>query len=228
MAGRRSGNDGHVTDEQERAERVVRELGQTFAEQAGITLADKPSPLYRLLVLSTLLSARISADIAVAAARELSRSGFRTPQAMNQASWQERVDALGRGHYRRYDERTATMLGDGAELLLNHYDGDLRRLHEHARDVADLENKLRGFPGIGPSGSAIFCREVQGVWPDIAPYADSRVTAGAAELGLPTSAAGLGALVAPGELPRLMAACVRVGREPALAERILQPPRTSR
>ncbi len=28
---------------------------------------------------------------------------------MSEASWQDRVDALGRGHYRRYDERTATM-----------------------------------------------------------------------------------------------------------------------
>lgn len=38
-------------------------FGQTSAEQAGIRLADKPSPLYQLLVLATLLSARISADI---------------------------------------------------------------------------------------------------------------------------------------------------------------------
>ena len=33
-------------------------------------LADTPQPLYRLLVLATLLSARIRADIAVAAAHE--------------------------------------------------------------------------------------------------------------------------------------------------------------
>jgi hypothetical protein len=47
-----------------------------------------PSPLYQLLVLATLSSARISADIAVAAARETVRRGVRTPQRMRQASWQ--------------------------------------------------------------------------------------------------------------------------------------------
>src|SRR5207244_4128295 len=71
--------------------------GRTFAEEAGIRLADRPAPLYQLLVLATLLSARISAGVAVAAARELFRAGYRTPQAMSQASWQDRVDALGRG-----------------------------------------------------------------------------------------------------------------------------------
>jgi hypothetical protein len=39
--------------------------GRTYAEEAGIRLADKPSPLYQLLVLTTLLSARISAVIPV-------------------------------------------------------------------------------------------------------------------------------------------------------------------
>ncbi|MEP7022314.1 MAG: hypothetical protein ABJB47_00555, partial [Actinomycetota bacterium] len=42
--------------------------GQTYAEQAGIKLADRPSPLYQLLVAATLASAPISADIAAAAA----------------------------------------------------------------------------------------------------------------------------------------------------------------
>jgi len=84
--------------------------GRTYAEDAGIRLAGKPSPLYRLLVLATLLSARISADIAIQAARELFAAGYTTPPAMQQASWQDRVDALGRSHYRRYDERTAGLV----------------------------------------------------------------------------------------------------------------------
>jgi len=102
-----------------RRESVIEELldryGETYAKQAGIRLADKPSPLYQLLVLATLLSARISADVAVAAARELFAAGYRTPHRMRKASWQDRVDALGRDHYRRYDERTATMLGEAAD-----------------------------------------------------------------------------------------------------------------
>jgi hypothetical protein len=57
-----------------RYDRVIADLlagyGQTYSDEAGIRLADKPAPLYQLHVLSTLLSARISASIAVAAARE--------------------------------------------------------------------------------------------------------------------------------------------------------------
>jgi acyl carrier protein len=73
----------------------------------------------------------------------------------------------------------------------------------------ELEKRLQEFPGIGPAGAAIFCREVQGVWPGVAPYADKRVLDGAGKLGLPTSAQRLSDLVSAGDLPRLMAACVR-------------------
>src|SRR5690625_1194515 len=96
--------------QRKRAAELLSEHGTTYAEQAGITLTDKPSPLYRLLVLSTLLSTRIDAQIAVAAARELSGATMRTPKRMVDATWQQRVDALGRGHYRRYEDRKSTRL----------------------------------------------------------------------------------------------------------------------
>src|SRR5205809_1948578 len=152
-----------------RPELIVSELlvrhGRLYAEDAGIKLADRPGPLYQLLVLATLLSAPIPAETAVSAARELFAAGYRSPKAMSQASWQDRVDALGRGHYRRYDERTATMLGDGAELCRKRWRGDLRRLHTHAGgEVRELRGLLMEFPGIGPTGADIFLREVQSVW----------------------------------------------------------------
>jgi len=53
-----------------RDELIVRELlarhGRLYAEDAGIRLADRPGPLYQLLVLATLLSAPIPAETAVA------------------------------------------------------------------------------------------------------------------------------------------------------------------
>lgn len=73
---------------------LLRRHGTTYAEQAGIRLTDKPAPLWQLLVLSLLLSARITSDIAVAAAGELFRAGYRTPRTMQQSTWQDRVDAL--------------------------------------------------------------------------------------------------------------------------------------
>ena len=186
--------------------------GRTYAQEVGIRLADKPAPLYQLLVLATLLSARISGDIAVSAARELFTAGYRTPRAMREASWQDRVDALGRGHYWRYDERTATMLGYAAELLRQRWSDDLRKLHsEGGDDAGRLESLLTEFPGIGPAGAAIFLREAQGVWPGIAPYLDRKALDGAGKIGLPTSPESLAALAGNNSrLPQLAAALIRV------------------
>ncbi len=184
---------------------------RTYAEEAGISLADRPAPLYQLLVLVTLLSTRIRASVGMAAARELFAAGYRTPQAMEAASWQQRVDALGRGHYRRYDERTATMLGTGARLCLDRWHGDLRRLHREAGGDRDtLRRLLIEFPGIGPTGADIFLREVQTVWPELRPYADRRTVAGAKRLGLPAATDRLAGLVDEVDFGRLASALVRV------------------
>jgi endonuclease III len=201
-----------VTYQHRVVDQLLERYGQTYGEQAGIRLADKPSPLYQLQVLSTLLSARISADIAVAAARELFAAGYTTPAAMTEASWQDRVDALGRGHYRRYDERTATMLGDAAAQLISQWHGDLRKLRDAAgKDAGRIGDMLTGFPGIGPAGASIFLREVQEVWPSVAPYADTRVFAGAGRVGLPADRDKLAAVLAgSGHPARLAAALVRV------------------
>lgn len=197
-------------------------FGRTSAEQAGIRLADKPSPLYQLLVLATLLSARISADIAVAAAKELFAAGYRTPQRMRQATWQDRVDALGRAGYRRYDERTSTMLGDAAVLLLDRWRGDLRKLRDDADgDPKRIRELLTEFPGMGPVGADIFLREVQAVWPEVTPYVDRRVTQGAKKVGLPPSARDLSGLVdSPRDLTRLASALVRVSRGSRAADEV--------
>ena len=137
---------------------LLDQFGQTYAQEAGIRLADKPSPLYELLVLATLLSARISADIAVAAARELFAAGYRTPRAMQEASWQDRVNALGRGRYKRYDERTATMLGDGAALAVDRWHGDLRRLRDEADgEPGRIESLLQEFQASGRPGPPSSC-----------------------------------------------------------------------
>ncbi|SCL26806.1 hypothetical protein [Micromonospora inyonensis] len=199
-----------MSDERAVARTLLRRQPHTYAEQAGIRLSDQPAALYQLLVLATLLSTRIRAQVAVAAARELFAAGLRTPQRMEAAAWQDRVDALGRGHYRRYDERTATMLGTGARLCLDRWRGDLRRLHAAAGDPAGLRRLLTAFPGIGPTGADIFLREVQTVWADVRPFADRRALAGAARLGLPGSARDLAALVAPADVGRLTSALVRV------------------
>ena len=196
--------------------------GQTYAEQAGIKLADRPSPLYQMLVAATLASAPVTAETAAAAARELWAAGLRTPRAMRDAGWQDRVDALGRGHYRRYDERTATELGDQASLLCQRWRGDLRRLRDEAGGDGDrIESLLTGLPGIGPAGASIFRREVQVVWPEAGPFVDLKVLAGAARVGLPRQPGALAELAgSPPQLTRLAAALVRVARDATAARKV--------
>jgi len=216
------------TTRREMVRQLLETYGRTYAEEAGITLRDTPRPLYRLLVLASLLSARIRAGVAVAAAKELDKAGMRDPRRMAAATWQERVDALGRGGYRRYDERTATQLGEGARLVTERYGGDLRRLRKRAAgDLAELRRDLREFPGVGPAGADIFLREVQRVWPEVAPAIDEKALQGARRLDLPDTPAALLRL-APGADPAtLAAALVRVALDKhaadAFGERISQP-----
>ncbi|RFU84563.1 endonuclease [Streptomyces triticagri] len=202
---------------------VVRALldvaGETYAHEAGIRSADTPQPLYRTLVLACLLSARIRASVAVATSRALYDAGLRGPRQMADATWQQRVDALGRGGYRRYDERTATQLGDGAQLLLDSWGGDLRRLRDEADgDKAAVAERLRRVPGLGPTGVDIFLREVQDVWPEYAPYLDAKTLQGAERLGLPREVSAL--TEAAGDTPTgvFAAALVRAALERSVVE----------
>jgi endonuclease III len=190
---------------------LIERYGRTYAEQAGIRLKNTPAPLFQLLNAALLLSARIPADNAVRAARALIDAGLTTPRSMAEASWQDRVDVITWHGYNRYDERTATMLGQTAERLIERYSGDLRKLREQADgDVAALQRLLQQFKGIGKVGADIFLREVQNVWEEVYPYADARVIAAARRLDLADTARGLAGLVAERDFPRLLAGVLRV------------------
>lgn len=185
--------------------------GTTYAEQAGIRLKDTPAPLFQLLILSLMLSARIASDKAVSATRSLFDAGFTTAEKMAEASWQQRVDAITWSGYKRYDERTSTFLGEAAQRVLDQYNGDLRQLHSAAQNgEKSLEELLKEFKGVGTAGADIFLREVQAVWPDVYPFADDRVLRVAADLGLPDSIEKLSQLCSQQDFARLTAALMQV------------------
>ncbi|MFE9650402.1 endonuclease [Streptomyces sp. NPDC006365] len=212
------------TDQDSRVlETLIAEHGRTFAEEAGIKLRNTPQPLYRTLVLACLLSARIRGSVALAATRALYEAGMRDPRRMADASWQQRVDALGEGGYRRYDERTATMLGEGAELLLERWGGDLRRMRDEADgDLDELRSLLREIPALGPAGVDIFLREVQLVWPEAAPWLDAKALQGAERLGLPKEPDHLVKLAGHTEPAVLAAALVRAALDKKVVDDVLR------
>lgn len=185
--------------------------GQTFCDEMGIDLTRQtPSPLFRWLVASTLMSARINHSIALKAAQALSQAGWRTAEKMAQSTWEERTKSLNRSGYARYDESTSRMLGDTAQKMLALYDGDLRRLREAAeRNPATEHRLLKGFKGIGDVGADIFFREMQAVWDELYPFADKKALSAAEKLGLPAKAGDLSKLVPREDLPKLLCALVR-------------------
>jgi endonuclease III len=189
--------------------------GKTHAEELGIDVEkNTPSPLFELLCASLLFSARIDAGIATQAARELRRHGWRSADKLAESTWKERVQALNDAGYTRYQERTATMLGETAEELLERYRGDLRRLRDEAERDAGRERKLlKQFKGLGDVGVDIFFREVQVAWDELAPFADRRAVEAAGRLDLGKDERALERLSVPEEFPRLVAALVRTALE---------------
>lgn len=113
-------------DSRDIARRLLKVAGTTYARSAGITLEETPQPLFQLLMLCSLMSKPISAEIAVAAAKELFKIGLRTPRAVADANRQEMIRAFGRAHFVRYDESTASRLPEMAALANERYQGDLR------------------------------------------------------------------------------------------------------
>jgi hypothetical protein len=185
--------------------------GRTYCEELGIRIdMNLPSGFFCWLCAALLFSARISAGLALRGMRALIDEGWTTPEQMAKASWSKRTSVLNRAGYARYDERTSTMLGETAQLLLRKYDGDLRRLRERAGCAPSVERRLlKEFKGIGDVGADIFCREVQTAWRELYPFADKRALEAAAALGLPNDVDTLAKLVSPHKLPRLVTALVR-------------------
>jgi hypothetical protein len=160
-----------------------------------------------------LYSARISADIATAAARAMADEGWTTAEHLRGSTWRQRVTVINRSGYARYDERTSSMVGELAEVVVERWDGDLRHLREEAgRDPARERALLKELKGIGDVGTDIFFREVQVAWDELRPFADRKALQAAAALGLGDDAEGLARVAdreAEGDLPRLVAALVR-------------------
>jgi len=191
--------------------RLIDRHGRLFSEEIGVDLSENtPSPLFRWLCAALLLSARIPHRNAVKASRALADAGMTTARHMVDTAWKDRVAVLSDAGYGRFDESTARMLGDTAELLEQDYDGDLRKL----RDAADRDPKaeraaVMACKGIGEVGADIFLREMQAVWPENHPFADGKALAAAKRLGLPETAEDLAALVDRKQFPTLIAALVR-------------------
>ena len=201
-----------MASKRDRVTELLDAHGETFSHELHIKLeSDTPSVLFQWLTASVLYSARINAELATRSARELQKAKLRTARAMAQSAERDRLKALTEGGYTRYRERTASMLVDLSEYLLDRYHGDLRKLREEAgRDPRQERKLLKEVKGLGDVGVDIFLREVQVIWPENAPFADKRALTAARQLKLGADAKALRKLVdSDAELSRLVAALIR-------------------
>ena len=120
--------------------------------------------VFRWLVACLLFGARISQDIAARAYAELDKLGVLTPRRLAEADWQDVVDALGRGGYRRYDESTARELISLGRSVLDEYGGHAARIRDGADTKAAAAGRVQEFTGIGPAAADIFVREIMPTW----------------------------------------------------------------
>lgn len=143
----RPGGPARGPDPKTLAASVLAQHGTTYSAEAGITLRDKPAPLFQLLVLSALFTAPILPSAVVASADQLFAAGWRTPQRLLASTLQQRVNALDRGGYRQRDQSSARFLGETAAWLQDQYGGDLRRVRRLARgDLPQMRRLLLGSP----------------------------------------------------------------------------------
>jgi endonuclease III len=134
----------------------------------GIDLS-RPSDgaIFRWLVACKLFGARISQEIAARAFRELDKAGLLTPRKLASADWQQLVDLLGAGGYRRYDESTARELIEVGKLAAEKYGGKVGRIRDGASSKNELTERLQEFKGIGRTAAQIFLREMPPDWTDV-------------------------------------------------------------
>lgn len=190
---------------------LLRRYGETYSSELGLDLSGNiPAHLFRWLCACLLMSAPISARLAMRATRALADKGWTTPAKLALSHWADRKSVLTAAGYARFDEKTATLLGELAEKIMADYDGDLRGLRERAhRDPLTERKLLKEFKGIGDVGADIFCREAQVVWKELYPFADDRTYAAARSLGLPEDVTYLSALVEPEKFPDFLTALIR-------------------
>lgn len=191
---------------------LLERRGRLYSADLGLDLTrETPSVLFRWLVASKLMAARIDAQLAMEAADALAQAGWRTPQAMADASWEDRAAVLKDAGYARFDEKTSSQLQSLCDRLIEDYDGDLRALREAAgRDPEAERKQLKRLKGIGDVGVDIFFRETQLAWGELHPFIDKKARKTAKKLDLPHDGEGLAALVGEEDFPRFVAALVRV------------------
>lgn len=110
-------------DKKQLAEKLIAAHGELYLSQLGVSdpTASDPKTLFTILLTGLLFSARISHSIAIATAKLLVKEGWDDVKKLKESTWERRTEVLTEGGYTHYREKTATMLGDLSQLMMEKY-----------------------------------------------------------------------------------------------------------
>lgn len=195
--GRSKGQMKHSAKGNDKIQKLLSTYGTLPLQNTALSDPASPTPetILAHLLNATLSSTRISHELAAKTVRTVIEAGYADLDTLEKSSWQERTEVLTEGGYTHYREKTATQLGELAELLREEYDGDLNNLLKQSKESAgsdsgnvieEVRQKVKKIKGIGNVAVDVFCDTAQGVWHELAPFIDPRSRKTAEGIGLPT------------------------------------------
>ncbi|VVB95191.1 Uncharacterised protein [uncultured archaeon] len=144
---------------------LIQKYGKPYSEELGIDIKScRSEEISKWFLASILFAARISENIAKKTYREFENRGITTAEKISGTDWRDLVAILDTGGYARYDFKTADKLLEVFGNIWKHYNGDLNKLYQEAKDSRDLEKKLKLGKGIGDVTIAIFLRDMRYCW----------------------------------------------------------------
>ena len=165
---------------------LVEKFGMRYPEILGIDLKSRrEEEIFKWFLASILFGAPITETSVIKTYKCFERYGILTPQKILETGWDGLVRILDEGSYTRYDFKTADKLLEVMRNLMENYGGKLTKIHEEARDHADLEAKLKSLgKGVGDVTVSIFLRELRDTWEKAKPKPTSLVVMAAKNLGI--------------------------------------------
>ncbi|GAB7340245.1 hypothetical protein MBLNU457_6709t1 [Dothideomycetes sp. NU457] len=168
-------------------DKLVKTYGAIPLSDTSLEIPELPNAktLLALLFNAMLTSTRISHQLAYRSVNRLIDEGWADVNKLKESTWERRTEVLTEGGYTHYREKTATMLGELADLVIDKYNGDLNNLAKEAGEDRDMVRaRLKDIKGLGNVAVDVFCDTAQGVWPFIAPFLDDRSRKTAEEIGI--------------------------------------------
>ncbi|KAI5292434.1 hypothetical protein KEM52_006368 [Ascosphaera acerosa] len=131
----------------------------TGPKDVGINLDKGSDEYFKWFLASLLFGKPVQQPIAIEAYNSMDKKHLTSPEAITDAGWDGIRETLDEAHYKRYDHDTSWKLMGISNTIKDKYGSFDELMSQSKPSIADFEQKLRAFKGVGPKVSEIFMRE---------------------------------------------------------------------